>query len=184
MKEEPAMIEPDTHPADPLATAPDTRSCSIGPISDPGLAMLREQVKNIMIPLLIKVFHIKLEAQQASSPPSRLQSKQPEEKVQELVQQLEKLDEDLKLMIGWCQSCRNQVGKVLSEVNTELKTPSPIHPPMETNPAVHKSFTDALANQQETLRKAKSLHTSKESSCPDSSSTDEKNPWWDRFFKR
>lgn len=178
------MIEFETHSPDATTATPDGRNCSVSPISDPGLAMLREQVKNIMIPLLIKVFHIKLEAQQASSPPSRLQSKQPENKVQELVLQLEKLDEDLKLMIGWCQSCRNQVGKVLAEVNTELKPPSPIHSPMETNPAVHKSFTDALASQQEAVRKAKSLHTPKESSCPNSPPVDEKNPWWDRFFKR
>lgn len=176
------MIEPETQTAE-TASASDTRNCSLGPISDPGLAMLREQVKNIMIPLLIKVFHIKLEAQQASSPPSRLQSRQPEEKVQELVAQLDKLDEDLKLMIGWCQSCRNQVQKVLSEINEELKAPSSIHSGFETNPAVQKSFTEAVANQQESLKKAKALHHQEEDSS-ESSAAHEKNTWWDRFFKR
>ena len=146
--------------------------------------MLREQVKNIMIPLLIKVFHIKLQVQQASSPPSRLQAREPEEKVKELIFQLDKLDEDLKLMISWCQSCRNQVNKVLSEADAELKVPSSIHSGFETNQALHKSFTDALAGHHESLKKAKSLDKAPiEEDDPSSLDTPEKNLWWDRFFK-
>ena len=59
------MIEEQTQTSDPIDPAGETKSSSIGPLSDPGLAILREQVKNIMIPLLIKVFHIKLQVQQA-----------------------------------------------------------------------------------------------------------------------
>jgi len=178
------MIEPDTLTPDPVDAISDARNSSVSPLSDPGLAMLREQVKNIMIPLLIKVFHIKLQVQQASSPPSRLQAREPEEKVKELIFQLDKLDEDLKLMISWCQSCRNQVNKVLSEADEELKVPSPIHSGFETNPAVHKSFTEALAGHHENLKKAKSLDLPlTDEDYPLFSDTPEKNLWWDRFFK-
>ena len=178
------MIEEQTQTSDPIDPAGETKSSSIGPLSDPGLAILREQVKNIMIPLLIKVFHIKLQVQQASSPPSRLQAREPEEKVKELIFQLDKLDEDLKLMISWCQSCRKQVNKVLSEADAELKVPSSIHSGFETNQALHKSFTDALANHHESLKKVKSFDKAPpDEDDPSSADTPEKNLWWDRFFK-
>jgi len=163
-------------------STPDQRSSYIGPISDPGLAMLREQVKNIMIPLLIKVFHIKLELQQASSPPSRFQTKQPQDKVKELLDQIHKLDDDLQLMIGWCQSCKNQVQKVLQEVQEESKPASQIHSASSANPAVQKSFSGAVADQQEAIKNVKPLAS--EPGSKDSDSYQEKNPWWNRIFKR
>jgi hypothetical protein len=164
------------------SSSTDQRSNYVGPIADPGLAMLREQVKNIMIPLLIKVFHIKLELQQASSPPSRLQSRQPEEKVKELLEQIQKLDCDLQLMIGWCQSCKNQVQKVIQEVEQESKIQSPIYSASSADPMLQKSFSDAVAGRQQSLSNARLL--TGESPKNDTQGYQEKNPWWNRIFKR
>lgn len=44
-------------------------------ITDANLGQLRQTIKNAMIPLLIKVFELKLAAQQAKMPPSRLNKK-------------------------------------------------------------------------------------------------------------
>jgi hypothetical protein len=175
------MIEQTSDTEKQIDPTSDTRSNYVGPLADPGLAMLRETVKNVMIPLLIKVFHVKLEVQQASSPPSRLQNKQPEHKVDDLIGQLSKLDEDLQLMIGWCQSCRNQVQKVITEVHQECKSPSPIHSAIHTNPAVQKSFTEALAGQNEQLKKANSYCSVTETQAA-SSLIEKKEKWWNRFF--
>ncbi len=168
--------------ADSKTSHADTRASYVGPISDPGLAMLREQVKNIMIPLLIRVFHIKLEVQQASSPPSRFYSKQPEEKVQELIDQLHKLDQDLQMMIGWCQSCRSQVQKVTTEVDQELKPRSQIHSVVSSNPSVQKSYTEAISSHQDTCNQTRTLpSTTEDDSAP--SSLSHKPSWWDKILK-
>ena len=155
-------------------------------ISDAGLSQLREQVKSIMIPLLIKIFHLKIEAQQASSPPSRLMSSEPEGKIVDVCHQLEGLDEDLKLMIGWCQSSRNQIQKVLQEINQELKPPSSITGSFsETNPNVQKSFVDALATQKEYIKKIKDSHQRSKPLVAKTELSSEKSQssWWLRIFK-
>ena len=175
------MIEQITDTEESIPPVSDTRSHYVGPIADPGLANLRETVKNVMIPLLIKVFHVKLEVQQASSPPSRLQSKQPEEKVQDLIAQLTKLDDDLKLIMGWCHSCRNQIQKVITEVHEECKSPSPIHSAIYTNPAVQKSFIDAVTSQQDLLKKPHMPPSAKETTEP-AIFSNKPHKWWNRFF--
>ena len=45
-----------------------------GAINDPSLNQLRDQIKKVMIPLLIKTFQLKLELNQSLSLPSRLQN--------------------------------------------------------------------------------------------------------------
>lgn len=161
-----------------------------GPSIDSGLGQLREQIKSTMIPLLIKVFHLKLEAQQASSPPSRLQSKPTTLKTEEIVSQLEKLDEDLKLLQLWCQSCRNQVQKVLSEAQDDLSAPlsGQVHSSTETNPAVQRSFLEAMSSSKDShpsprpfQAKAKEHqdHTSSKESQPAASP---KESWWSRIL--
>lgn len=106
------------------------------PLHDSGLSQLKEHIKNTMIPLLIKIFQIRLEVQQASAPTSRLHSQNPSLKTSlpELIEQLQRLDEDLKLVQVWSQSCRAQVEKVMSEAK-QVPTGDPIYPPRE------KTFT-------------------------------------------
>ncbi len=94
--------------------------------SDPNLSQLRGQIKKVMIPLLIKIFELKLAAQQAKMPPSRLQKKQ-EESSEEILSQFKSLQEDLSLLQVWCASCQKQLEKALREtgaVEEEASSPT------------------------------------------------------------
>lgn len=118
---------------------------------DTGLRQLQEQIKNVMIPLLIKIFQLRLEVQQTISPPSRLQNTQPKANLEELIKNLSELSQDLKLLQSWNQSCQIHIEKVLQEalekptssLNGFIKTgSSPIHP------AVQKSFQGAILSKK------------------------------------
>jgi TolA-binding protein len=106
--------------------------------SDLSFSGLKEHVKKVMIPLLIKIFELKLAAQQAKTPPSRLQKKsdQPPEAIQE---QLLKLSEDLKSLQLWCQSCQNQIQKALCETEEKKDTPPPSMEGMKVEESKGKS---------------------------------------------
>ncbi len=90
--------------------------------SDGDFKELREQIKRIMIPKMIRVFELKLAAQQAATPPSRITGLRPDgEKLLEIRAELEKLSEDLKLLRLWCESCQKQVAKASDEVVESMK---------------------------------------------------------------
>ena len=131
------------------------------PLSDHGLSQLREQIKNVMIPLLIKVFQLRLEVQQTATPPSRLQSQKPKASLPELIEQLELLDNDLKLLQIWNQSCHTQIEKVLLEAHKEIpfSLTNSIKTKQDMNPSVHKSF-------QKAMREQKPIHPSSQRSSP------------------
>lgn len=103
---------------------PSLPSAQIGSIDDPNLANLREAIKNAMIPLLIKVFELKLAAQQAKTPPTRLQ-KAPKESLEDIQQQLSPLLKDLHLLQMWCESSQKQVSKAIKEIDDLMKEPIP-----------------------------------------------------------
>ncbi len=84
---------------------------------DPHLSQLRAQIKKVMIPLLIKIFEIKLAGKQAQSLPSRLQKKE-NTNIDELRAELLSLGEDIHLLHLWCISCQNQIEKALGELQT------------------------------------------------------------------
>ena len=119
--------------------------------TDQGLFLLREHTKNVMIPLLIKVFQIRLEAQQIAEPPSRLSSAKPKTSLNELLEQLSRLDEDLKLQYLWVESTRTQIEKIISE----LKQIQPIcltnHIKKENtaDPIIQKSFQNVISKKME-----------------------------------
>lgn len=117
-----------------------------GTIQDPSLKQLRDQIKKVMIPLLIRTFQLKLEMSQALSLPSRLQSNKREVASEEITSQLKQLSQDLNLLISWCQSCHRQIEKALYPSEEEQKTA--ITPPLENipNPAIARSFSNALPN--------------------------------------
>jgi hypothetical protein len=106
---------------------------------DNGLQQLQGQIKNVMIPLLIKIFQLRLEVQQATSPPSRLQNAQPKASL-----------EDLKILQSWNQSCQMHIEKILQEnrdgipssFSSTVKTDQRIHP------AVQKSFQGAILSKK------------------------------------
>ncbi len=119
-------------------------------VVDPGLSQLRDQTKNIMIPLLIKVFQLKSEATRLVDPPSRLCREEPKRSVQEVIAELTSLDKDLKLQQLWIESSRKQIEKILCEIHqdplpslaSQIKANTPPHP------AAQKSFRDTFAQKK------------------------------------
>lgn len=110
---------------------------------DPGLTQLRDQVKKVMIPLLIKTFELKLAAQQLKSPPSRLQKQigEPPEKIRK---QLDKLGDNLKQLQLWCHSCQNQISKALNEIDEDPDRPMRHTTSSESKEQAQKSFWEAI----------------------------------------
>lgn len=84
-----------------------------GLLHDPTLDQLRDQIKKVMIPLLIKTFQLRLELNQTLSLPSRVQSAKHKSSSEEIIEQLNQLDKDLNVLLLWCQSCRNHIQKAL-----------------------------------------------------------------------
>lgn len=119
-----------------------------GQLHDLSLIQLRDQIKKIMIPLLIKTFQHKLELSQALSLPSRLKNHKNQYSPEEIIEQLKTLDNDLKVLLLWCQSCHNQIQKALSVPEEEQKSTTVAAPTIApTNPAVSKSFSEAVSAQ-------------------------------------
>ena len=151
-----------------------------GSIEDLSLTQLRDHIKKVMIPLLIKSFQLKLELSQAISLPSRLQPLKQKQSSVEIIQQLKQLDKDLQVLMLWCQSCRNQIQKavVLPEDETKnVLTPSPLS---ASNPAVSKSFTEALSAQSAHFK----LPPPKEKIEEGKPVATKKKRWWPSFFSR
>lgn len=138
------------------------------PLIDPGLSLLKDQIKNTMIPLLIKVFQLRLEIQQTQTPPSRLEPTRTKAVLPDLIKQLELLDEDLKLLQIWNQSCRTQIEKVLLEAKNEAPPSlhSSIQAKQQANPAVQKSFQEALLCKQKSKSNSTSVHIVSSRSSP------------------
>jgi len=122
-------------------------------VNDTSLMHLRQQIKKIMIPLLIKIFELKLAAQQNKNFPSRLQ-KQPLESTEKIRDQLLSMQENLKLLQLWCQSCQNQINRALKETESSS---DPCLPPISSDsksyPAVEKSFSEAVFSQASRFKK-------------------------------
>ena len=120
-------------------------------LADPSLLQLREHTKNTMIPLLIRAFQLRMEAQQLNAPPSRLQPSKPKGSLPDVVRQLTQLDEDLQLQQIWIQSCQRQIQKIRKEIE-EQQPLSPLKTHVEPNPSAHpaiqKSFQKALSSSR------------------------------------
>ena len=116
------------------------------PAMDPGLCQLQSQIKNVMIPLLIKIFQLRLEVQQSTTPPSRLHSTAPKVCLDDLIQQLQRLDSDIKLLHIWNQSCQTQIEKVLQEAKEGhiASLGNSVKPDYKLHPSVQKSFQGAF----------------------------------------
>jgi hypothetical protein len=122
---------------------PETPPPSFSSVADPNLKHLRGQIKKVMIPLLIKIFELKLAAQAAKTPPSRLQKKM-HESPEEIFHQLDQIESDLKLLNLWCVSCQKQLEKAKKEIE-EIGKPPQLHTSEQTpNPAIGKSFSEAV----------------------------------------
>lgn len=93
--------------------------------AEPTLSQLRGQIKKVMIPLLIKIFELKLSAQQAKSPPSRLHRTRPES-LEDVSHQLEALKSDLNVLHLWCASCEKQIERALKEIEHFSASPQSV----------------------------------------------------------
>ncbi len=109
------------------------------------LLQLKKQTKDVMIPLLIKIFQIRLEAQQLKEPPSRLSNNQNKSSLEDLHKQLYNLDNDLKLQMQWIESCRTQIAKVTTEMQDPLAALTDVKK-LQADPVIQKSFNKALSN--------------------------------------
>jgi hypothetical protein len=166
--------------SDPEIKNLDSLQAQTGPLNEPSLGQLRDQIKKVMIPLLIKTFQFKLELTQSLSLPSRLQNQNSHRSPEEILDQLKTLDSDLKGLLLWCQSCRSQIHKALT-IPEEEKKNAVTTPPSDANPAVAKSFNEAITahpsffQQQPTQEKAKD-------SLSDAFDTSPQKTWWDKLL--
>src|ERR1700722_791617 len=118
-----------------------------GTLVDPSLSQLRDQIKKVMIPLLIKTFKYKLELSQSLSLPSRLKSQKNQRSSEEIIEHLKILDSDLKILLLWCQSCRSQIQKAMSVSEEDQKPPVTAVTPSSANTVISKSFSDVVSSQ-------------------------------------
>lgn len=176
------MSDFETEPPDSFLS-PEDKSLHFtqsGAVKDPSLSQLRDQIKKVMIPMLIKTFQLKLELSQSLSLPSRLQSLKSQRSPEEILDQLKTLDADLKTLLLWCQSCRSQIQKALAVPEEEQKntvaTPSP-----EANPAVAKSFSEAVSAQTSFFQQQSSPEKSNDCSDKTASPSSQKT-WWERLL--
>lgn len=121
---------------------------------NPGLRDIRNKVKEVMIPLLVSVFEAKMTLQQSQAP-SRLHATT-RESPEKLRKQLEELQDDINMLLLWCQSCKTQIHKAL-----ENESPRQQHTISQSaaHPSLQKSFTEAISSQN--IRPAAALQAAK-----------------------
>ncbi len=151
-----------------------------GALSEPSLGQLRDQIKKVMIPLLIKTFQYKLELSQSSSMPSRLKSSKDHLSLEEIKEQLSTLDSDLKVLLLWCQSCRSQIQKALTLPDEEQKK-TVASSATSAHPAVAKSFSEAISANSSFFQQ-QSSQENREHTLSNPSGTDSQKTWWEKLL--
>lgn len=151
-----------------------------GSLSDPSLSQLRDQIKKVMIPILIKTFQFKLELNQSLSLPSRLQSPKNQHSPDEIQDQLKTLDNDLKMLLLWCQSCRSQIYKALIVPDEEQKN-TVTAPTTSAHPAVAKSFNEAVSAQRSFFQQ-QSANEKKGTPFPYAAGSQAQKSWWEKLL--
>jgi hypothetical protein len=98
-----------------------------GSIQELSLTQLREQIKKVMIPLLIKAVQSQMDLEDT-----------------EAYDQLLLLDRDLKNLQHWCQNCRSQIQIVLTPP-TEEPRKFMINPDfLKAHPGIDKAWWKTL----------------------------------------
>jgi hypothetical protein len=84
---------------------------------EPGAgSALQEQIKEVMIPLLLKIFSLKQEAELAQNPPTRLHNA-PTHSVELIRDELTQIATDLKMGEKWVRTCLSQVERAIREID-------------------------------------------------------------------
>ena len=164
----------------PLEEVKSSHFTQAGALNDPSLSQLRDQIKKVMIPLLIKIFQYKLELSQSLSLPSRLQSQKHLRSPEAILEQLKTLDNDLNMLLLWCQSSRNQINKALNVLEEEQKN-TVATPSSSTHPSVAKSFNEALSAQT-TFFKRQSVKGKAKRDSKDTSNAPSQKTWWKKLL--
>lgn len=82
----------------------------IGTMQDPSLTQLREQIKNIMLPLLLKIFQLKIHINKEIM----LDTPSITSDGESTIHKLKLLDKDIKTLMMWCQACVKQIQEALN----------------------------------------------------------------------
>lgn len=88
----------------------ETYFSQIGVIQDSSLMELRDQIKNVMLPLLLKVFQYKIHINK------EIMFNTPYETIaneKSIIHKLKLLDKDIKTLMMWCQTCNKQIQEAL-----------------------------------------------------------------------
>jgi len=157
-----------------------THFVQAGMLGDPSLSQLRDQIKKVMIPLLIKTFQFKLELSQSLSLPSRLQNQKNLRSPEEIIEHLKTLDNDLKVLLLWCQSCRSQIQKALNVSEEEQKNSVTTSVPAAPNTTVSKSFSEAVSAQSSFFKQQSTQEKEKEVPS-DLSRPPTAKTWWEKL---
>lgn len=153
-----------------------------GSIDDLSLNQLRDHIKKVMIPLLIKSFQLKLELSQAISLPSRLQPIKQKHSSEEIIAQLKQLDKDLQVLMLWCQSCRNQIQKAIVLPEEEVKSVSASSPSSISDSAVSKSFSEVVGAHSTHFKHSSFKEVSSEKKKLSTVEIIKKKHWWNKIF--
>ncbi len=158
-----------------------THFAQAGSLHDPSLSQLRDQIKKVMIPLLIKTFQFKLELNQSLSLPSRLQSQKNQRLPEEIAEHLKTLDNDLKVLLLWCQSCRSQIQKALISPADEQKSTVTAAVSASNHETVSKSFNEALSAQSSFFQQQNNQEKDKMPPSQSSGLSTTKT-WWEKLI--
>lgn len=182
-------MQSDVRPLDSDSASTSSKEKPKGMVSaDANLGQLREQIKKVMIPLLIRIFELKLAAQQAKSPSSRL-NKPSQETSKEIREQLLNLEEDIKLLHLWCQSCQKQIEKAISETDKpgESSLKNAASTETSSHPAIEKSFSEAVSKQTAFFKSQQGPSKLKAEKLPFNTQIgqpkeDSKSSWWRKLL--
>jgi hypothetical protein len=83
----------------------------IGIIQNASLIELRTHIKNIMLPLLLKVFQLKIQGNRKNILDPFSESAVNEELS---IYKLKALDKDIKTLMIWCHTCSKQIQEVIT----------------------------------------------------------------------
>lgn len=80
-------------------------------MQDSSLTQLREQIKNVMLPLLLKIFQLKIQInKEIMLNPISIT----ENNGESIIHKLKILDKDIKTLMMWCETCIKQIQEALN----------------------------------------------------------------------
>ena len=135
----------------------EARFTQAGGLRDAALGELREHIKGVMLPLLIRAFQ----------PPSGKSETTPS--LQDAHEQLKALDLDLKNLLRWCHQCRGHIQKALT-----LSFSHEMEHAVEQTPPTRSKMKQLLEGRLLRLRATLSC----------SESSEAVRAWWSKWIRK